>query len=156
MSIIKTLLFHFLLSWLAKKLSLASLIKLGGLSIGLGGALMFVLASTSSISSWQVLLPMAVITLGVTTARASAITGALAPIPSQAGQGSAGSKPNTVCSISNDSNFGKQIWKQPRVVDFIACNNKLNTNYLFNQKDIRMNILFVTHASFEAPGSIDV
>lgn len=89
-SIIKTLLFHFLLSWLAKKLSLASLIKLGGLSIGLGGALMFVLASTSSISSWQVLLPMAVITLGVTTARASAITGALAPIPSQAGQGSAG------------------------------------------------------------------
>lgn len=77
-------------TWLAKKLSIVSLIKLGGLSIGLGGALMFVLASTSSISSWQVLLPMAVITLGVTTARASAITGALAPIPSQAGQGSAG------------------------------------------------------------------
>ncbi len=77
-------------TWIAKKLSIPSLIKLGGTSIGLGGILMLALSWIADIGSWQVLVPMAVITLGVTTARASAITGALAPIPSQAGQGSAG------------------------------------------------------------------
>lgn len=77
-------------TWIARKLSIPSLIKVGGLSIGLGGILMLILLMLVDASSWQVLLPMAVITLGVTMARASAITGALAPIPSQAGQGAAG------------------------------------------------------------------
>ena len=77
-------------TWLAKKISSSSLIKLGGHAIGLGGALMLMIFLSVDAGSWQVLLPMAVITLGVTMTRASAITGALAPIPSQAGQGAAG------------------------------------------------------------------
>jgi DHA1 family bicyclomycin/chloramphenicol resistance-like MFS transporter len=77
-------------TWIAKKLSIPSLIRLGGFSIGLGGILMLTLFLVVNAGSWQVLLPMAVITLGVTMTRASAITGALAPIPSQAGQGAAG------------------------------------------------------------------
>lgn len=77
-------------TWLAKKLTITELINLGGICIGLGGGIMLTLSLYSHVGSWQVLLPMAVITLGVTTARASTITGALAPIPSRAGQGSAG------------------------------------------------------------------
>lgn len=77
-------------TWLAKKLSISSLIKLGGISIGLGGALMVCLISTGNISSLKILASMAVITFGVTIVRASATTGALASIPAQAGQGSAG------------------------------------------------------------------
>lgn len=77
-------------TWIAKNLSIDSLIKLGGSFIGIGGLLMLVLMVFVQAGSWQVLLPMAVITLGVTMTRASAITGALAPIPAQAGQGAAG------------------------------------------------------------------
>jgi DHA1 family bicyclomycin/chloramphenicol resistance-like MFS transporter len=77
-------------TWIAKKLSIPALIKLGGVCIGLGGLLMMALLMRFHLGSWQVLLPMAVITLGVTMTRASAITGALAPIPSKAGQGAAG------------------------------------------------------------------
>lgn len=77
-------------TWIAKKLPIPALIKLGGSCIGLGGLLMMGLLTLFHLGSWQVLLPMAVITLGVTMARASAITGALAPIPSKAGQGAAG------------------------------------------------------------------
>lgn len=76
-------------TWLAKKLSISGLINLGGICIGVGGVLLSMTMMYGE-GVWQVLLPMAVITLGVTTARASAITGALAPIPNQAGQGSAG------------------------------------------------------------------
>lgn len=77
-------------TWIAKKLTIPALIKLGGVCIGLGGLLMMALLMLFQLGSWQLLLPMAVITLGVTMARASAITGALAPIPSKAGQGAAG------------------------------------------------------------------
>lgn len=75
---------------LAKKLSIPILIKLGGTCIGIGGVLMSVLLVSMPASVWQILLPMAVMTLGITMARASAITGALAPIPEKAGQGAAG------------------------------------------------------------------
>lgn len=77
-------------TWIAKKLSIDSLIKLGGSCIGVGGLLMLTLLMFMSAGTWQVLLPMAVITLGVTMTRAAAITGALAPIPAHAGQGAAG------------------------------------------------------------------
>ena len=77
-------------TWIAKKISITSQIKFGGFSIGLGGILMLALFLGVDAGSWQVLLPMAVITLGVTMTRASATTGALAPIPLQAGQGAAG------------------------------------------------------------------
>lgn len=77
-------------TWLAKKLSISRLIKLGGGCIGVGGILMLVLLITMSAGAWEILLPMAVITLGITMARASAITGALALIPEKAGQGAAG------------------------------------------------------------------
>lgn len=77
-------------TWLAKKLSISALISLGGICIGLGGGIMLALSVLSGLGVWQILLPMAIITFGVTTTRASAITGALAPVPSQAGQGAAG------------------------------------------------------------------
>lgn len=77
-------------TWIAKKLPITDIIKLGGICIGLGGLLMMALLMLFQLGSWQVLLPMAVITLGVTMVRASATTGALAPIPSKAGQGAAG------------------------------------------------------------------
>lgn len=77
-------------TWLAKMLTLSALIALGGTCIGVGGAIMMAITKLADAGAWQVLLPMAVITFGVTNTRASAITGALAPIPLQAGQGSAG------------------------------------------------------------------
>lgn len=77
-------------AWLAKRMSITSLINLGGVCIGLGGSIMLFLSLITETNVWQVLIPMSVITLGVTTTRSSAITGALAPISSHAGQGSAG------------------------------------------------------------------
>ena len=40
--------------------------------------------------AWLVLVPMGVMTIGITIVRATATTGALAQIPAQAGQGAAG------------------------------------------------------------------
>lgn len=77
-------------TWIAKKLSINDLILVGSLFIGMGGMMLLTLIIMSGQSAWQILLPMAVITMGVTVARASSITGALAPIPSKAGQGAAG------------------------------------------------------------------
>lgn len=77
-------------TYLSKKISISNLIKLGGACIGLGGVSMFVFSLNTSMHTVGVLLPMAFMTLGITAARAAAITGALAPIPEQAGQGSAG------------------------------------------------------------------
>lgn len=80
----------FLSSWLAKKLTIPALINLGCMLIGFGGVLMLIFMLITTLSTWQILISMAVITTGVTVVRASAITGALAPIPAQAGQGAAG------------------------------------------------------------------
>lgn len=77
-------------SWIAKKFTIPMLITLGTVLIGFGGLLMLVFMVTLALDFWQILISMAVITLGVTIVRSSAITGALAPIPSQAGQGAAG------------------------------------------------------------------
>jgi MFS transporter, DHA1 family, multidrug resistance protein len=75
---------------LAKKFSVSALLHLGGALIGVGGVLMLVLLAIASVSAWQILLPIAITTIGVTTVRAAATTGALAPIPTKAGQGAAG------------------------------------------------------------------
>lgn len=77
-------------TYIAKKLSLATLITLGAICIGIGGILMLILLLSLPLSAWQVLMPMSLMTMGVTVVRASAATGALAPIPTQAGQGAAG------------------------------------------------------------------
>lgn len=74
----------------AKKFTIPALIMTGGSLIGIGGILMLILAFTFSLNAWQILLPMAVITMGITIVRAAATTGALAPIPTQAGQGAGG------------------------------------------------------------------
>lgn len=77
-------------TYLSKNISISNLIKLGGTCIGLGGVSMFVFSLNMSMHTVGVLLPMTFMTLGITAARAAAITGALTPIPEQAGQGAAG------------------------------------------------------------------
>jgi len=79
-----------LTTWIAIKLQVGALIRLGGCLIIAGGLLMFVLLLIPDKESWQILLPMAVITFGVTMSRAAATTGALAPMPAQSGQGAGG------------------------------------------------------------------
>ena len=76
--------------WIAKKLTILRLIQLGSYLIGIGGLMMLISFATLYHGASQALVPMAIITVGVTLVRAAAITGALAPIPTQAGQGSAG------------------------------------------------------------------
>lgn len=66
------------------------MIKFGGICIGAGGTLMLMLSFFISLKAWHVLLPMTFMTIGITVIRAAATTGALASIPTQAGQGSAG------------------------------------------------------------------
>lgn len=77
-------------NYIANKLPHSTLITLGATCIGAGGVLMLILLFLLPLSAWQVLLPMSLMTMGVTVVRAAAATGALAPIPAQAGQGAAG------------------------------------------------------------------
>lgn len=77
-------------TFISKKLPVPTLLKLGGMCIGASGVLMLVLAMITSFNAWQVLLPMALTTMGITVVRSTATTGALAPIPAQAGIGAAG------------------------------------------------------------------
>ena len=77
-------------TYIAKKVSVPHLIEFGGLFIALGGTLMLALSIFISLTAWQILLPMTLMTAGITVVRSAAITGALAPIPTQAGQGAAG------------------------------------------------------------------
>jgi Bcr/CflA subfamily drug resistance transporter len=75
---------------IAKRFPIPTLIKLGGMCIGAGGILMLMLSLRMSLNVWHVLLPMTLMTIGITAIRAAATTGALATIPTQAGQGAAG------------------------------------------------------------------
>jgi DHA1 family bicyclomycin/chloramphenicol resistance-like MFS transporter len=77
-------------AFIAKKFSIHTLTKLGGMCIASGGTLMLLLSLLMPLNTWQVLLPMAFMTIGITAVRVAASTGALAPIPKQAGQGAAG------------------------------------------------------------------
>lgn len=74
----------------SRKLPISVLIKRGGLFIGMGGLLMLVLSLITSLNVFQILLPMSLMTIGITIVRSAAATGALAPIPENAGQGAAG------------------------------------------------------------------
>ena len=76
--------------WIAKKLTLTKLIQLGSLLISFGGVLMLIAWALFNLNVINVLAPMSIMTTGITLVRSSAITGALAPIPHKAGQGSAG------------------------------------------------------------------
>lgn len=80
----------FISSYIAKKLTIARLIEIGGGIIGVGGVLMYHFNQNRSFEAWNILFSMGVITLGITIVRAAANTGALSAIPAQAGQGSAG------------------------------------------------------------------
>jgi DHA1 family bicyclomycin/chloramphenicol resistance-like MFS transporter len=75
---------------IAKKYYTSHLIKSGGMFIGAGGILLLILSLLFPSSAIQILLPMALMTMGITIVRSTATTGALAPIPTQAGQGAAG------------------------------------------------------------------
>lgn len=77
-------------TFIAKKFPIPTLIKLGGICIGAGGILMLMLSLLMSLNVWQVLIPMALMTIGITGVRAAATTGAFASIPTQAGHGAAG------------------------------------------------------------------
>jgi Bcr/CflA subfamily drug resistance transporter len=77
-------------TFIAKKFPIPTLIKLGGICIGAGGILMLMLSVLMSLNVWQVLIPMALMTIGITGVRTAATTGALASIPTQAGHGAAG------------------------------------------------------------------
>lgn len=75
-------------TYLVKKHSISKLIQLGSFFIGSGGLLMLLLSVY--VQAWAILVPMSLITLGITIVRSAAITGALAPIPTKAGQGAGG------------------------------------------------------------------
>lgn len=75
---------------IVKRFMVSSLINFGGCLIGLGGVIMLVTLLLYSLAAWQVLLPMTLMTIGVTIVRAVATTAALAPLSTRAGQGSAG------------------------------------------------------------------
>jgi DHA1 family bicyclomycin/chloramphenicol resistance-like MFS transporter len=122
-------------TWIAKKLPISALIKIGGICIGLGGLLMMALLILFHLGSWQVLLPMAVITLGVTMARASAITGALAPIPSKAGQGSAGLNLVQFAASAMIATIVSNYGSNPQLsISFLAIASSLLIIYL-NKKE---------------------
>lgn len=76
--------------WCAKKYSIPALIKTGCFFIGTGGVVMSGLLVIIPVKAWLVLVPMGIMTIGITIVRATATTGALAPIPATAGQGAAG------------------------------------------------------------------
>jgi Bcr/CflA subfamily drug resistance transporter len=80
----------FITSSIAKKFPIPTLIKLGGVCVGTGGILMLMFSLLMPLNVWHVLLPMTLMTIGITAIRAAATTGALAAIPMQAGQGAAG------------------------------------------------------------------
>jgi DHA1 family bicyclomycin/chloramphenicol resistance-like MFS transporter len=79
-----------LTSVLIKKISNSVLIKIGCMFIFSGGLMMLILSLAQTLNAWQILLSMGLITAGITGVRSAAATEALAPIPNQAGQGSAG------------------------------------------------------------------
>jgi hypothetical protein len=79
-----------LTSILIKKISNSVLIKIGCMFIFSGGLMMLILSLAQTLNAWQILLSMGLITAGITGVRSAAATEALAPIPNQAGQGSAG------------------------------------------------------------------
>lgn len=74
----------------AKKFSITTLIQFGGACIGISGFALLILITVTPLEAWQILLPVAFATVGVTSVRAAATTGALASIPEKAGQGAAG------------------------------------------------------------------
>jgi len=80
----------FIASSISKKFPAKDLIKLGSLCISASGILMLIVSLLTSFNAWQILLPMAVMTLGITIIRATATTEALAQTQTQAGQGAAG------------------------------------------------------------------
>ena len=80
----------FIAAYLAKRLSINLLIKIGSLLVGISGFAMWILSTIFGMTALNVLIPMSVMTLGITLIRPAATTGALAQIPSQAGQGAAG------------------------------------------------------------------
>lgn len=75
---------------IVKKFSGPALIKFGGILIGISSFVMLLCVLMSSLNAWQILLPMTLMTVGITIVRAAATTGALTPLAKQAGQGSAG------------------------------------------------------------------
>lgn len=77
-------------STLIKKYSISKLITFGGTLIGFSGIIMFFSSLIISLNIWQILIPMSLITTGITIIRACATTGALGSLASQAGQGAAG------------------------------------------------------------------
>lgn len=76
--------------WQAKRMSLSGLIQRGGFIILSGGVLTLLFLLWMEIGVVQILLPVGIITIGVTMVRAAAISSALAPLPDRAGQAAAG------------------------------------------------------------------
>lgn len=74
---------------IVKRYTTLMLINFGGVVIGLGGIIMFMAVSLYPLAAWQILLPMMLITIGVTIIRTAATTEALSSLSAQAGQGSA-------------------------------------------------------------------
>lgn len=121
-------------TWLAKKLSIITLIKLGGSCIGIGGILMLTLLLTVSAGAWQILLPMAVMTVGITMARASAITGALAPIPEKAGQGAAGLNLIQFALSAVVATAISKLGSSPQLsISLLAITSAISINYLIKR-----------------------
>jgi len=75
---------------IAKRFSTSHLISIGGIFIFMGGIIMAGISAFIPLNVWIVLIPMTLMTIGITLIRASATTGALSTLHENAGQGAAG------------------------------------------------------------------